>query len=1117
MRRTTIFAILLVFAITPAFAQKKKSKAPAAGTETKQGAQEASAAAAPAGQQDDEENKGPWKALNYRLVGPYRGGRVLAVSGVVGQDNTYYFGGVAGGVWKTTDGGLNWKPMFDKQKDASPSIGALAVAETDPNVIYVGTGEACIRGNIVGGNGVYKSIDAGKTWKFVGLADTHAIGRVIVNPKNPDIAFVAALGHPFGDNEERGVFRTRDGGKTWEKVLYKDAKTGAIDITFDPSNANILFAALWQAKRTPWSMDSGGPGSGLYRSADGGTTWKEVKGHGIPEGILGRIGVTVSGANPNRIWAVIENEKGGIYRSDDGGETWQLLTDDHRFRQRAWYYSHIFADPKSADTVYILNTGVYRSNDGGKTFNVLRVPHGDNHGLWIDPTNPKRLINGNDGGATISTDGAQSWTSIYNQPTAQFYHVTTDNRFPYYIYGAQQDNSTVGIASASPDGGIDRTDWYDVGGGESGYIAPDPNDPEIVYAGSYGGEITRLDHRTGETQAVNPWPVNPIGWAAADVKHRFQWTEPILFSPHDAKTLYFAGEMLFKTTDGGMSWNIISPDLTRNDKQKQLASGGPITKDNTGVEVYDTIFSVVESAVQKDLIWAGTDDGLVHVTRDGGQHWENVTPKGMPEWGTVSMIEASPKDAGTVYMAVERHKMDDFAPYVFKTSDFGKTWTKLVNGLPAGDYVHAVRVDPKHASLLFAGTEAGVYVSFDDGEHWQPLQLNLPVSPVNDLVVKNNDLVVATHGRSFWVLDDITPLEQYSDAVAQETAHLFAPAAANHTVFRGSFFGGGPNTGKNPPAGAIIDYWLKTALKKPDAEKKDSGDSGAKAPGADDKTEGSAKADAKEETEAPKITLDILDASGKVIRHFPKKEEEGEADEGFRAPDRSAGTLPGEAGLNRFVWDLNYEGASKVPHAPLWAGSTTGPRALPGKYEVRLTVLGKSYSAPLEIQPDPRLKVTQAELQKQFDLLIKIRDKTTETDDAINQIRDVREQIGIINKRLKNDSRAKTAADAGKSLDKKMTEVEEALIQTKAKSGQDVLNFPIRLNNQLAALGGVVGSADSAPTQQSYEVFEMLSKAIDEQLAKWKNIVATDVKSYNDMVKQQDVPALMLKAASEAR
>ena len=1110
MRIVAALAVVTLL-ITPAFAQKNKPKKPAEKeAEKKQESSQPAAGAATAVQKDEDEDKGPWKALTYRLVGPFRGGRVLAVAGVVGQDDTYYFGGVAGGVWKTTDGGLNWRPIFDKQKDASPSVGAIAISESDPNVIYVGTGEACIRGNIVGGNGVYKSIDAGKTWKFAGLADTRAIGRLIVNPKNPDVAFVAALGHPFGDNEERGVFRTRDGGKTWEKVLYKDAKTGAIDITFDPNNSNILFAALWQARRTPWGMDSGGPGSGLYRSGDGGTTWKQIKGHGLPETVLGRIGVTVSGANPNRIWAVVEAEKGGIYRSDDGGENWQLLTDDHRFRQRAWYYSHIFADPKSADTVYILNTGVYRSNDGGKTFGVLRVPHGDNHGLWIDPTNPKRLINGNDGGATISTDGAQSWTSVYNQPTAQFYHVVTDNRFPYYIYGAQQDNSTVGIASASPDGSIDRPDWYDVGGGESGYIAPDPSDPQIVYAGSYGGEITRYDHRTGETQAVNPWPINPIGWAAADVKHRFQWTEPIVFSPHDPKTLYFAGEVLFKTTDAGMSWNIISPDLTRNDKQKQQSSGGPITKDNTGVEVYDTIFSVVESPAQKDLIWVGTDDGLVHLTRDGGQHWENITPKAMPEWGTVSTIEASSKDAGTAYVAVERHKMDDLAPYVFKTTDFGKTWTKLVNGIPANVYVHAVRLDPNHPSLLFAGTESGVFVSFNDGEQWQPLQLNLPVSPVNDLILKNNDLIVATHGRSFWVLDDITPLEQYTDSVAQDAAHLFTPEAANHTLFRGGFFRGGGNTGKNPPAGAVIDYWLKTSLKKSDAEKKKEGEQTSP-----DAKETAVKSDSKPtDAEAPKITLDILDASGKVIRHFPQKEEEGDQDEVFGPPDRDAGKLPAEAGVNRFVWDLNYEGASKVPHAPLWGGSTAGPRALPGKYEVKLTVLGKSYTAPLEIQPDPRLAVTQADLEKQFTLLIKIRDKVTETDDAINQMRDLREQMSALNKRLKDDQRGKAIADAGKSLDKKMTEVEEALIQTKAKSGQDVLNFPIRLNNHLVALSGVVGSADSAPTQQSYEVFDMLSKAVDEQLTKWKALLSTDVKSYNDLIKQQEVPAVIVKQAS---
>jgi len=1113
--RATEAVFLLICFVTPLVAQKSDLEQ---SSEAKQGQQTQSqnsmqtSGSHPADAQPEEgEYKGPWKGLQYRLVGPFRGGRVVAAAGVVGSPDVYYFGAVAGGVWKTTDGGLNWKPVFDKTENASPSIGALAVSQSDPNVIYVGTGEACIRGNIVGGNGVYKSIDAGATWKSVGLTDTHAIGRLIVNPKNPDVAFVAALGHPFADNEERGIFRTQDGGKTWQKVLYKDAQTGGIDVVFDPSNANILYAALWQAKRTPWSLESGGPGSGLYRSSDGGTTWKELKGHGLPEGVLGRIGVTVSGTNPNRVWASVEAEKGGIYRSDDGGESWHLMTDDHRFRQRAWYYSHIFADPKSADTVYVLNTGVYRSNDGGKTFNRLRVPHGDNHALWIDPANPKRMINGNDGGATISTNGGESWSSIYNQPTAQFYHVASDNRFPYYIYGAQQDNSTVGIASAGLDGSIDRSDWYSVGGGESGFVAPDPSDPLIVYAGSYGGEITRYDHRTHQEQAVNPWPVNPIGWAAADVTHRFQWTEPIVFSPHDPKTLYFAGEVLFKTTDSGMNWTIISPDLTRNDKAKQAASGGPITKDNTGVEVYDTIFSVVESPVQKDLIWAGTDDGLVHLTRDGGQHWENVTPRAMPEWGTVSMIEASPREAGTAYMAVERHKMDDFAPYVFKTTDFGKTWKKLVTGLPANDYVHAVRVDPTRADLLFAGTEQGVYVSFDDGAHWQPLQLNLPAVPVNDLIVKKNDLVVATHGRSFWILDDITPLRQYNDSIPQQDAHLFNPATTNETVFRPSFFASQSNVGKNPPGGAVVYYWLKTSLKP---EKKEA--TGSSSDESQTKTE--ADKSTQEKNETPKITLEVLDSSGKTVRKFPKKEEPADDEEDFFNRDRSSSSdLPADAGLNRFVWDLRYEGATKVPHAPLWGGNTNGPVALPGTYQVRLKVLGKTYTAPLEITADPRLAISSADMAKRFDLLLKIRDAVTSTDDTIIQIRDLREQINTVNKHLGNDPREKAIADAGKALNKKMTEVEDVLIQTKAKSGQDVLNFPVRLNNHLVALGGVVGSADTAPTQQSYEVFDMLSKELNAQLAKWKEIVSSDIPAYNNLVKQQDVPAIRVTQPEAAK
>lgn len=1063
--------------------------------------------------------KSPFEGMKYRLVGPFRGGRVLAVAGVPGEPDTYYFGAVAGGMWKTTDGGINWRPLWDKFPEASPSIGAIAIAPSDPNVIYVGTGEACIRGNIVMGNGVYKSIDAGKTWKFTGLRDTYSIGRMIVDPKDANIVYVAALGHPFGPNTTRGIFRSRDGGKTWQRVLYVDDKTGGIDIQFDLSNPNILFAGMWQAVRKPWTMESGGPGSGLYRSADGGETWTKLTGNGLPEGTIGRIGVATT-SNPNRVYALIEAEKGGLFRSDDGGEKWQLVNDDRRYRQRAWYYTHVFADPKNPDVVYILNTGTYRSIDGGKTFSQIRTPHGDNHGFWIDPDNPKRLINGNDGGATISTDWGASWTSLMNQPTAQYYHVVADNRFPYWLYGAQQDNSTVAIASASASGGIGIPDFYEVGGGESGYIAPDPKDPNVVYAGSYGGDISRYDHRTDETEAINPWPRNPIGWGMADLKHRFQWTEPIVFSPHDPHTLYYAGEVLFKTTDEGKSWTIISPDLTRNDKSKQESSGGPITKDNTGVEVYDTIFSVVESPAQKDLIWAGSDDGLIHVTRDGGGHWDDVTPKAMPEWGTVSMIEASPSEAGTAYVAVERHKMDDFTPYVFKTSDFGKNWTSLVKGIPKDDYVHAVRVDPKRKGLLYAGTERGVYVSFDDGANWQPLELNLPMVPVYDLIVKNDDLAVATHGRSFWVLDDLSPLRQWSDSIKADDVHLFAPADANHTTFSGSFFGAGEHAGQNPPAGAVIYYYLKTEIKKPENKKEESAanSEGAKA-GASSAAEAKPAGNAASEEKKPeaRVKIEILDSSGKVIRTYPPKHAPAaEGEEGFfsrRRPDE----IPTEAGVNRFVWDLRYEGAPRIPNSPLWGGSTDGPTAVPGEYQVRLTVDGKSQTQPLKIVPDPRLQVTAEDLKKQFDLMQQILGKVTEVHDAVRQIRDVRAQITAVNKRLKEEKNpnAKELADAGAALDKKMTVVEEALIQTKSKSGQDVLNYPIRLNNLLVALGGVVSSADASPTKQDYEMYGDLSKQADEQLAKWNEIVKTELASYNKLAQEKAVPLVGLSPATE--
>ncbi|MEO8727621.1 MAG: hypothetical protein ABI383_16030 [Acidobacteriaceae bacterium] len=1049
-----------------------------------------------------EQPKSVFAGMKYRLVGPFRGGRVLAVAGVPGQDNTYYFGAVAGGMWKTMDGGLNWKPLWDKYPEASPSIGSIAVAPSDPNTLYVGTGEACIRGNIVMGNGVYKSVDAGKSWKFIGLRDTKSIGRVIVNPKDANTVFVAALGHPFGANTERGIFRTKDGGKSWQRVLYVDDNTGGIDVQMDPSNPNILWAGMWQARRQPWDFESGGPGSGLYHSTDGGDSWQKVSGHGLPEAVMGRIGVAPS-PNPNRVWALIEaaNGEGGLYRSDDGGENWALMNGDNRFKQRAWYYTHVFADPKDPNVVYILNTGSYRSIDGGKTFATLRTPHGDNHGFWIDPTNTNRMMNGNDGGATISTDGGLTWSGEMNQPTAQFYHVAADNRFPYWLYGAQQDNSTVAIADADANGGIGQSDFYAVGGGESGYIAPDPRNANIVYAGSYGGDITRYDHSTEQTQAVNPWPRNVIGWPAAPLKYRFQWTEPIVFSPHDPNTLYFAGNVLFKTTDEGKSWTVISPDLTKNDKSKQAAAGGPITKDNTGIEVYDTIFSVVESPVRKDLIWAGSDDGLVHLTRDGGGHWENITPKAMPEWGTVSMIEADPHDAGTAYMAVERHKMDDFTPYAFKTSDFGKSWTAITNGIPHDVYVHAVRVDPKRKGLLYAGTERGVYVSFDDGGAWQPLQLNLPISPVNDLIVKDNDLAVATHGRAFWVLDDLSPLQQWQDNIKTANVHLFAPGQSNHTIFPGSFFGGaGESAGQNPPAGAVIYYYLKNEIKKP-AKKSDQAESGA-----------TASAESKPAPNADRVKLEVLDASGKVVRTYPPKHVAAEGgEEGFRRGGGGA-ALPTEAGINRFEWDQRYEGATRIPNSPLWGGGTEGPEAVPGKYQVRLTVDGQSQTQPLEIVTDPRLKLTPQDYQAQFDLLQKINGKVTEVDDSIQQMRDLRSQFAAINKRLslEKSPSAKPLADAAAALDKKMTPIEEELIATKAKSGQDVLNYPIKLNNLLVALGGTVSSADAPPTKQDEEMYDDLSRQADEQLAKWREIVKTDLANYNNLAKQDNVSAVSL-------
>ena len=1093
---------------------------------------------------DEDKDDPTLKGLTWRLVGPFRGGRVLAVSGVVGDPFTYYFGGVAGGIWKTTDGGLNWAPISDKHKISS--VGAIAVSESDPNVIYAGSGEAAYRGNIVGGEGVYKSTDAGKSWKLAGLPDSEHIARIVIHPKNPDIVFVAAMGHAYGTNTERGVFRSTDGGKNWEQVLYKDEKTGCVDITFDPTNPSILFAALYQTQRMPWGAISGGPGSGLYRSADGGTSWKHLEDNGLPSGVLGKIGVTVSAANPNRVWAQIEAEKGGLYRSEDGGQKWQLINDNHNFRQRAWYYTYVFADPKNPDGLYSLNTSMWHSTDGGKTFRVVPAPHGDHHGLWIDPNNPKRMINSNDGGANISINGGETWSSQDTQPTAQFYHVITDDRFPYYIYGAQQDNSTVAIASRTDHSGIDRTDWYTVGGCESGYIAPYPKDADIVYSGCYGGHITRFNKRTGESSEVNAWPLNPIGAGAAELKYRYQWTAPIVISPFNRDVVYHGSQKLMKTTDGGRSWTEISPDLTRNDKSKQQSSGGPLTQDNTSVEYYDTIFTIVESPLQKDLIWVGTDDGLIHITQDGGKNWSNITPKGIPDWSRVSLIEASPFDAGTAYAAVERHELDDYAPYIFKTTDFGKSWTRIEGDLPGKAFVHAVREDPKRKGLLFAATELGVFFSPDAGAHWRSLQRNLPASSMRDIVVKNDDLVVATHGRSFWVLDDISPLRQLDSDIPNAEAFLFKPGVAYR------FFGGPGrgNVGQNPPNGAIIYYQLKNALKKDehksDASDKDPGKTGeskteeskaaaltSQTPTEPEGAKPSSKAEATQTGPAPATSLkskadesnlkvEILDKTGKVVRTYPSKQNptpegaETPPEEGFGQQRPTA--LTAEAGLNRFNWDLRYEEVPKVPGYPLWGGGTVGPIALPGSYQVRLTVKGRSYTAPLEIRGDPRSSASAADLQKQFDLVSKIQAKVGETHAAVNQIRDVRRQIDDLTKRLAQtkDPREKTITDAGKRLQEKMKPVEEELIQVKNKSSQDLLSNGIKINNQLAALAGEVESSDGAPTSQSYEVFKMMSDKLDAQLATWRNLVTNDLAAFNQLVRQQDVPAIVVESKSAA-
>ena len=1026
------------------------------------------------------------KALSWRLVGPFRGGRSDAVTGVPGKPRTFYFGGADGGVWKTTNGGNSWSNVSDCCFKGG-AVGALAVAPSDPNVVYAGMGESFPRGNMATGDGVWKSTDAGKTWTHVGLSDTRVIGDIVVDPHNPEHLYVAALGHVFGPNRQRGVYESTDGGAHWKKVLYVDKHTGAVNLVMDPSNPRVLYAAMWQMQRRPWYFSSGGPGSGLYKTTDGGAHWTDLsKNPGMPKGTIGKISVAVAASDPSVVYAMVEAKTGGVFRSDDAGKTWHRLYHKSDLTQRAWYFSQLYVDPKNPDRVYAPQVeGLFVSNDGGKSFKPLQTPHGDNHTLWINPNDPDTMIVSNDGGAAVSYDAGQSWSSENNQPTAQFYHVSVDDQFPFHIYGAQQDNTTVEITSRDTAGyAIDDKDWQAVAGGESGFVVPKPGQPWITYGGGYDGALDRYNARTGEHTFLDPWPDNAMGHPAKDLKYRFQWTYPIVVSKHSAKTLYVGSQYVMKTSDGGRSWKKISPDLTRNAQKKQVSSGGPITQDNTSVEYYDTVFALAESPLKAGLLWAGTDDGKVWVTRDDGKHWHDVTPGGLPHWATVSMIDPSPLKPGTAFLAARQYRQDDYAPYVYKTTDYGRHWTKIVNGLPKDQSSFVVRQDTQDPKLLFAGTLDGVYVSFNGGGHWQPLQLNLPHTAVRDMKIQpeQNALVVATHGRAFWVLDNLQPLREMSEKAVRDDAFLFTPQAA-YLTGGGRFPGASARgMGENPPNGVSVFYELKNAPKK-----------------------------------GEKATLTFADSQGKTLARFSNvKTPSGRPvheSKDFYPPKHphQQGVVPTQAGMNEFVWNLRLPPAKPVPHSVVWFGSMAGPRVPPGTYTATLSVGGKTYTRHFTVKKDPRDSATQADLDAQFSFLSKVHTKLDTLDKAILRIHKLQAGIKDYQPRLADGS---DAAKRAQSILDKLHTIETTLMQTKSRSNEDPLNYPVRLRSKLATLAFETGRSRSRPTEPERQVWQELSGKIDAQLQALSRVTSTDVPALNHLIKQADLPPITTPAAA---
>ncbi|MBV6522610.1 MAG: hypothetical protein MNPFHGCM_02758 [Gemmatimonadaceae bacterium] len=1082
-RQTAALAILLLpAALSSASAQRTRTSAPASTASPANPPYSASLYT------DPKATSANFKALRWRNVGPMRGGRAVAVAGDPSKPFVFYFGAVNGGVWKTTNGGQSWTNITDDKSDIS-SVGAVAVAPSDPNVIYVGTGESQLREDLTFGTGMYRSTDGGSTWQHLGLEDAQQITDVVVDPRDPDRAFVSAIGHAFGPNAERGVFRTTDGGRTWKKVLFIDDSTGAQDLSMDPSNPRIVYAAMYRFQRTPWSMNAGGGRSGLWKTIDGGDTWKELSFNpGMPKLPLGKIGVDVSPANPRRIYASIEapDSSGGIFRSDDAGDTWQRVNSDQTFHVRLWYYSTVTADPTDENTVYVMNLTVHRSIDGGKTFSRVRVPHGDTHILWIDPKDSRRMINGNDGGATISFDAGDTWSSIYNQPTAQFYHVTTDNQFPYRIYGAQQDNTAISVLSRSDDGGIGERDYYSTAGCENATVAVDPRNPSITYGGCYMGAFSRYDHSTRQERDISVTLRNFDGWAAKDVPERFQWTFPVLLSPHDPNTLYVTSQHVWRSRNEGASWERISPDLTVHDTSTLQRTGG-IHGEMTGAEWYATIYAFAESPKRQGLLWAGSDDGLIHVSRDGGAHWENVTPRGYGKFTRTAHIDASPHDPAVAYVAANRYQQDDYKPYFWKTADYGKTWTPIATGIPVNAYARTLREDPVRRGLLFAGTELGVFVSFDDGSHFEPLQLNLPRVSVRDLKVHGNDLIAATHGRAFWVLDDISILRQLADSVTRKRVHLFQPATA--VLWDGGR--GQANAGENPPAGVYIDYFLK-------------------------------------DTTSEKLTMTFLRPDGTTIRTFSSAtDEKGDSTAVRTALDslaaRTRSTLkdslayePADsivrvrAGTNRFVWDLHYPNARRIANTVIDEGHLRGPWVVPGTYTVRLVAGRDTLSRSFDVIADPRVTTTTAELAQQFDVAMRTHDRLNEIAENVARIEDIQAQLDARVTQTKNEAYAERVSSAAKALRNRLEEVRAELYEVHCHVDQCTLDQQVKLYNWFITLNAQIQTGAYAPTKQHGDVYTDLKGKLDVQVRRLQQLEDTDLNAFNRLLDELKVPAVFV-------